>query len=83
MPVPGLVASADAAFRHSRKPLVCEFIAQGRRVVVINVHLSSKRGGSPLFGSTQPPLNGGVRERALQTTRIRGFVERLATRRPV
>ncbi len=63
------------AFAGSRLPLVADFTFQGETVTLVNNHFSSKGGSSPLFGTTQPPLNGSEDQRIAQAEAVRGFVE--------
>lgn len=79
---PGRLAPSHRAFLGSRKPLVGEFIFAGQRLFVINVHFVSKRGSTPLFGSVQPPLNGGVVQRLAQARVVHHFVKSIVTLDP-
>lgn len=72
---PGRIAPTDTAFDHSRKPLAAVFAFQGQHVLVINNHLTSKGGSSPLYGNTQPPVNGGEAARTAQARLIHAFIE--------
>ncbi len=63
------------AFFASRLPLVADFTFQGETVTLVNNHFSSKGGSTPLFGTTQPPLNGSEEQRIAQAEAVRGFVE--------
>lgn len=72
---PGLIAPADAAFAGARKSLAAAFDFNGRRVVVVNNHFSSKGGGTPLYGAVQPPVNGSEDERLAQAARVNAFVD--------
>jgi hypothetical protein len=45
---------------------------------VINVHLTSKRGSTPLFGRIQPPIDGNARQREAQARLIAAEVDRIA-----
>jgi predicted extracellular nuclease len=60
-----------------RKPLAAEFEFNGRRVFLINVHLRSKRGDSPLFGSVQPPVRSTEELRSGETRVISEFLDDL------
>lgn len=66
----------------TRKPLAVELEADGERLVVVNLHLSSKWGDDPLFGRRQPPLEPTAAMRRAQAERIAGFVEEILDRRP-
>jgi predicted extracellular nuclease len=89
-PNPGLVAPTHPAFAGnpgrgfdgSRKPLAGEFVFSNRRVFVVNLHLSSKRGDDALFGRRQPPRRPSQAQRLEQARAIREFVERILDRNP-
>ena len=80
-------------FFDGRLPLAASFRSRapdGARVTVVNNHLNSKRGSSPLFGQVQPfterqeepSVNGGVEQRRRQARAVRDLVaRRLAARR--
>lgn len=63
------------AFAGSRKPLVAEFTFNGRRLIVMNVHLSSRRGSTPLFGRVRPPIEGNADRRVAQAVQIAAWVD--------
>lgn len=73
--------SSDEA-EGTRKSLVGEFELGGKRIVVINNHLKSKRGDDAVFGPVQPPVRHTESQRSCQTALIGGFVERLRSRFP-
>ncbi len=64
-------------FTGVRKPLAVEVEFAGERIFLVNLHMRSKRGDAPLFGSEQPP--GRITEtlRAGEAHVIRGFLDRL------
>ena len=68
------LTSTDA-FAGSRKPLAADFRFNNHNVTVINVHSSSKGGGTSLYGSQQPSVNGAEAARIAQATEIRAVVE--------
>ncbi|TDD90284.1 endonuclease/exonuclease/phosphatase [Saccharopolyspora karakumensis] len=72
---PGRVEPANAAWTDSRKPLVGEFLFQGRPVFVVANHFSSKGGDQPLHGRFQPPARSSEQQRAEQAKAVRGFVD--------
>jgi len=84
--VPGsllsLGKSALSAFGRSRNPLEATFLFNDQEVVLINCHLSSKAGSSPLFGSIQPPSISGGQKRESQATFLRNHVSELLHRDP-
>lgn len=75
MIVPG--AEGDPAFDNARKPLVATFLFNGHEVTVVNNHFSSKGGSSPLFGTIQPPVNGGEDDRLAQASFVNAFIRSL------
>ncbi|MBW3563988.1 MAG: endonuclease/exonuclease/phosphatase family protein [Acidobacteria bacterium] len=74
--------SSDEA-EGTRKSLVGEFELGGKRIVVINNHLKSKRGDDAVFGPVQPPVRHTEAQRSCQTALIGEFVERIRSRFPV
>lgn len=70
--------AGGSAFARSRKPLLAEFRFAGRQFTVINVHLTSKRGSTPLFGRVQPPIDGNARQREAQAGLIAAELDRIA-----
>jgi predicted extracellular nuclease len=70
------------AFENSRKPLYARFRTQEHDFHLINNHFSSKGGGTPLFGSTQPSVNGGQALRLAQAKEVNRFVASLQTENP-
>ncbi len=86
---PGLVDPANRSFAAgnsggggSRKPLVGEFSFNGRRVVVINLHLASKGGDDPIFGRRQPPQTDSTARRTAQAETVAAFVRQLRNADP-
>lgn len=65
------------AFLDSRLPLSATFEFEGRKVTLINNHLSSKGGGTPLFGVVQPPVNGSEDQRLAQAAVLNDHVDGL------
>ena len=53
--------------RGSRKPLLAAFDTAAGRVTLINLHLSSRGGSNPTFGSVQPPGVAADGERRAQS----------------
>ncbi|MEJ5975353.1 SdiA-regulated domain-containing protein [Novosphingobium sp. PS1R-30] len=66
-----------AAFANSRNPLAATFEFNGEEITAISVHSSSRGGSDPLFGATQPPVNGAEAARIAQSEAIRDYVEDL------
>lgn len=79
---PGRVDPTNPAFNQdpitlsegARKPLAAEFIFNGQKVFIIANHLKSKTGDTPLFGSTQPPVETTATQRAAQAQILNDFV---------
>jgi predicted extracellular nuclease len=71
------LAEAEDAFLNSRKPLQMTFRFNGHEVTLINNHLTSKSGSTPLFGSVQPPIDGNVERRNQQAQFLKDYVDDL------
>jgi predicted extracellular nuclease len=67
----------DNPFSDARLPLVATFEFNDREVTLINNHLSSKGGSTPLSGTTQPSLNGSEEQRAAQAQAVNDYVDGL------
>ena len=81
---PGLVGPHDPVFRRneegdggSRKPLVGEFLFDGKPVFLVNLHLRSKGGDDPIFGRRQPRVEGSVIRRVAQARVVADFVTKV------
>jgi predicted extracellular nuclease len=83
---PDVLARAGAphpgAFADSRDPLEGVFTARGRRLVVINNHLTSRFGSTPVFGAVQPYVQAGETEREAQARALHGHVAGLLAADP-
>ncbi|OME86133.1 hypothetical protein BK120_09115 [Paenibacillus sp. FSL A5-0031] len=80
---PGRIGSDDAStFASSRKPLVAEFMFQGKRVVAIANHLNSKGGDGKPWGDVQPVVRSSEVQRAKQAEAVNSFVKELTTKDP-
>ena len=84
----GLATTTDPAdqatnaanpFFDSRLPLVGMFEFNGQDVVVVNNHFSSKGGGTPLYGTVQPSVNGSAAQRLAQAESVADYVESLGS----
>lgn len=71
---PGRIDPANTAFANSRKPLVGEFLFNGRRLFLIANHFNSKGGDDPLFGRFQPAVRSSEVQRHQQAAIVNGFV---------
>ncbi|KAL3477123.1 Endonuclease/exonuclease/phosphatase [Aspergillus californicus] len=81
---PGLIDPGNSAWDASRKPLVAawETLDGKNPFYTINVHLTSKGGGSSLQGDVRPPINGGVEKRLAQAGIIADFITSLLDKTP-
>jgi hypothetical protein len=73
----GKVGVAD-----SRIPPVGDFRFNGEVVSIINIHSSSKGGGTSLYGAVQRPVNGSEEQRIAQAEEIHAFVPGLGEENP-
>jgi len=78
---PSVLASLGSpdslAFRNSRDPLEGVFDILGRRISVVNNHLSSRFGSTPVFGAVQPFAQAGEAARAAQVRALHAYAARL------
>ncbi|MFC2029876.1 endonuclease/exonuclease/phosphatase family protein [Chloroflexota bacterium] len=72
---PGRIDPNNIAFFESRKPLAGEFMYNSNKVIVVNNHLSSKSGDTPLLGRYQPPDLYSEPPRILQAQVVNDFVD--------
>ncbi|MDH3680302.1 MAG: endonuclease/exonuclease/phosphatase family protein [Acidimicrobiia bacterium] len=76
---PGVLASLGLsnpdAFTDTRDPLVAEFEFNGVEFTVVNNHLTSRFGSSPIFGGPQPFVQAGELEREAQVGALNEFVD--------
>jgi predicted extracellular nuclease len=68
--------NADA-FKESRDPLEGTFEFRGRQLRVINNHLSSRFGSTPVFGAVQPFVQAGEGSRAAQVRALHAYVAQI------
>ena len=74
---PGELAAAGAkaaAFAGTRAPLVGVFRFRGREFTVVNNHLTSRFGSTPIFGGPQPFVQAGEAERQAQMDALNDYV---------
>lgn len=73
---PGRIEPNSSAWRASRKPLAAQWRVRSDNSTffTINVHFTSKGGGSPIEGDLRPPVNGGIEERTAQANITAAFV---------
>lgn len=78
---PGELAAAGVgnpnAFDGSRIPLLARFGFNGKEIVMINNHLSSRSGSTPIFGGPQPFIQAAEDEREAQALSLHEYVEHL------
>jgi predicted extracellular nuclease len=65
------------AFEGSRKPLVGTFTFNGEEFMVVNNHLSSRSGSSPIFGGPQLFFQAAEDEREAQVGALNDYVDYL------
>ncbi|KAL2018602.1 hypothetical protein VTK56DRAFT_572 [Thermocarpiscus australiensis] len=81
---PGRIDPANEAWLRSRKPLVAAWTAKGGKkpFYTVNVHWSSKIGGTSLHGDRRPPVNGAVEARLLQANVTGSFIAEILAADP-
>ncbi|MGD1855553.1 MAG: esterase-like activity of phytase family protein [Leptolyngbyaceae cyanobacterium] len=72
----------DPAFEGTRLPLVANFTFNGNQVTVVNNHLTSRFGSSPVFGGPQPFIQAGEAEREAQAQALNDFVDSIVDTNP-
>ncbi|MEL6230504.1 MAG: esterase-like activity of phytase family protein [Cyanobacteria bacterium J06627_3] len=72
----------DAAFDGTRNPLVANFTFNGNPVTVVNNHLTSRFGSSPVYGGPQPFIQAGEAEREAQAQALNDFVDSIVDTNP-
>ncbi|RHZ46475.1 endonuclease/exonuclease/phosphatase family protein [Aspergillus thermomutatus] len=72
---PGLIDPSNDAWDDSRKPLAAawETLDGKNKFFTVNVHFTSKGGGSSIEGDARPPVNGGVAKREAQAKLVAEF----------
>lgn len=70
------------AFDGIRDPLVGVFSFDGRRFTVVNVHLTSRAGSTPVFGAVQPFVQAGEGAREAQLRSLHDHVSSLLAEEP-
>ena len=70
------VSNPDA-FDGTRDPLMATFKFRGRKVTIINNHLTSRFGSTPVFGGPQPFVQAGEAERGQETATLNEVVDHL------
>jgi hypothetical protein len=72
---PGRIDPSNPAFVATRKSLVGEFRARGKKLFVVVNHFSSKNDDQPLMGHNQPPARPTEVPRHGQAAAVNGFVD--------
>ena len=72
----------DAAFDGTRNPLVANFTFNGNPVTVVNNHLTSRFGSTPVYGGPQPFVQAGEVEREAQAQALNDFVDDIVATNP-
>jgi predicted extracellular nuclease len=65
------------AFNGTRDPLAATFEFDGKEFTVINNHLTSRFGSTPVFGGPQPFVQAGEAAREAQTQALNDYVDSL------
>ncbi len=65
----------DGAFDGTRRPLVGVFTFNGNPFTVVNNHLTSRFGSSPIFGGPQPFVQAGEANREAEVAALNAFVD--------
>ncbi len=73
----GAGVSEPNAFDGTRDPLAATFSFGGEQFIVVNNHLTSRFGSTPVFGGPQPFVQAGEAERASQTGALNEYVDHL------
>ncbi|MEV6985127.1 endonuclease/exonuclease/phosphatase family protein [Sphaerisporangium sp. NPDC051017] len=79
---PGRIDPRNTNWSATRKPLAGEFVFQGKTVVVIANHFSSKGGDQSLHARTQPPSRGSETKRGQQASIVNTFVKQIFAVQP-
>jgi predicted extracellular nuclease len=68
-------ASDPGAFAGTRNPLASTFVFNGQQFTVINNHLSSRFGSTPIFGGPQPFIQAAEDAREAQVGALNDYVD--------
>ncbi len=78
---PGRIDPSNPAWQASRKPVVAAWHPlkgkKNKPFYTVNVHWSSKGGGTSLHGDVRPPVNGAVEKRVEQARVTGGFIKEI------
>jgi len=79
---PGRVEPTDTAWDLSRKPLVGEFVFQGKKVIVVGNHFRAKLGDQNSDGRYQPAARDSEIQRQQQATLLNNFIKQVLAADP-
>ncbi|KAK0617583.1 Endonuclease/exonuclease/phosphatase-like protein [Immersiella caudata] len=81
---PGRIEPGNEAWSASRKPIAAAWVAKGAKkpFFTVNVHFSSKGGGTSLHGDARPPVNGAVGRREMQGNVTATFIREIMKEDP-
>ena len=71
---PGRIWPGNSAFFNSRKPIIAQFVFNGKDLYIVGNHFNSKGEDGPLYGDQQPPKRPSERQRIAQAKAVNGFV---------
>jgi len=69
-------------YQGTRRPLVAQWAFNGETLTTVNVHLTSRGGSDPLYGSVQPPTDAGDAARTQQAAGVKAYVAGLLAADP-
>ncbi len=78
----GTIVQDDAVFDNFRPALQATFVFNGQEVTLINNHFAAKLGSTPLYGTTQPPINGREAIREAQAQFVNNLVDSILATNP-
>jgi predicted extracellular nuclease len=79
---PGRIDPTNAAWNSSRKPLVGEFLFQGKPVFLIANHFVAKLGDQDQDGRFQYPVQSSAAQRAQQAAEVHDFTQQILNINP-
>jgi predicted extracellular nuclease len=74
---PGRVDPSNGSWEATRKPLAGQFTFNGKNIIAIANHFSSKGGDQSLMGRFQPPARDSEQKRNPQAESVRAFVDKV------
>lgn len=81
---PGRIDPTNSAWLDSRKPLAAQWetVKDKSTLFTVNVHFTSKGGGTSIEGDARPPVNAGVDQRKAQAEVAGSFISEILTQDP-